>query len=157
MIRRLKRRFVTIAMLSLLGILLVYFVMVAQFQSLKSPFIVMFPIPLAFTGGFIALLLTGFEVSIISMIGFVMLVGIIVNNGIVLVEYINQLRAEGMERREAILRAEGEKKSTILVAEGNKESAILEAQAEKESAILRAEAERRSPVSKPMTDPMYMT
>jgi len=89
----------------LLGIILVYFVMVAQFQSLKSPFIVMFTIPLAFTGGFLALLLTGFEVSIISMIGFVMLVGIIVNNGIVLVEYINQLRAEGMERREAILEA----------------------------------------------------
>ncbi|MBQ5671092.1 MAG: efflux RND transporter permease subunit, partial [Oscillospiraceae bacterium] len=89
----------------LLGIILVYFVMVSQFQSLKSPFIVMFTIPLAFTGGFLALLLTGFEVSIISMIGFVMLVGIIVNNGIVLVEYINQLRAEGMERREAILEA----------------------------------------------------
>jgi len=89
----------------LLGMMLVYFVMVAQFQSLKSPFIIMFTIPLAFTGGFLGLLLTGFEISIISMIGFVMLVGIIVNNGIVLVEYINQLRAEGMERREAILEA----------------------------------------------------
>jgi multidrug efflux pump subunit AcrB len=85
--------------------MLVYFVMVAQFQSLKSPFIIMFTIPLAFTGGFLGLLITGFEVSIISMIGFVMLVGIIVNNGIVLVEYIDQLRVEGMERREAILEA----------------------------------------------------
>ena len=92
-------------LLLLLGMMLVYFIMVAQFQSLKSPFIVMFTIPLAFTGGFLALLISGFEVSIISMIGFVMLVGIIVNNGIVLVEYINQLRAEGMERREAILEA----------------------------------------------------
>lgn len=92
-------------LMMLLGIMLVYFIMVAQFQSLKSPFIVMFTIPLAFTGGFLALLITGFEVSIISMIGFVMLVGIIVNNGIVLVEYINQLRIEGMERQEAILEA----------------------------------------------------
>ena len=89
----------------LLGILLVYLVMVAQFQSLKSPFIVMFTIPLAFTGGFIALLICGMEVSVVSLIGFVMLVGIIVNNGIVLVDYINQLRAEGMERREAIVEA----------------------------------------------------
>lgn len=85
-----------------LGILLVYLVMVAQFQSLKSPFIVMFTIPLAFTGGFMALLLCGMEISVISLIGFVMLTGIIVNNGIVLVDYINQLRQDGMERRAAI-------------------------------------------------------
>jgi len=89
----------------LLGVLLVYLVMVAQFQSLKSPFIVMFTIPLAFTGGFVALLICGMEVSVISLIGFVMLTGIIVNNGIVLVEYINQLRLEGVERRQAILEA----------------------------------------------------
>ena len=89
----------------LLGVLLVYLVMVAQFQSLKSPFIVMFTIPLAFTGGFIGLLVCGMEVSVVSLIGFVMLVGIIVNNGIVLVDYINQLRLEGMERRAAILEA----------------------------------------------------
>ena len=88
-----------------LGILLVYLIMVAQFQSLKSPFIVMFTIPLAFTGGFLALLLCGMEVSVISLIGFVMLTGIIVNNGIVLVDYINQLRLEGMERQEAIVEA----------------------------------------------------
>lgn len=88
-----------------LGVLLVYLVMVAQFQSLKSPFIVMFTIPLAFTGGFLALLICGMEVSVISLIGFVMLTGIIVNNGIVLVDYINQLRLGGMERREAIVEA----------------------------------------------------
>ena len=92
-------------LMMLLGILLVYLVMVAQFQSLKSPFIVMFTIPLAFTGGFIGLLVCGMEVSVVSLIGFVMLVGIIVNNGIVLVDYINQLRLEGMERREAIVEA----------------------------------------------------
>ena len=89
----------------LLGVLLVYLVMVAQFQSLKSPFIVMFTIPLAFTGGFLALLICGMEVSVISLIGFVMLTGIIVNNGIVLVDYINQLRLEGTERVEAIKEA----------------------------------------------------
>ncbi|MDL2293058.1 efflux RND transporter permease subunit [Ruminococcaceae bacterium OttesenSCG-928-D13] len=86
----------------LLGVLLVYLIMVAQFQSLKSPFIVMFTIPLAFTGGFLALLIVGMELSVISLIGFVMLVGIVVNNGIVLVDYINQLRLEGAGRRDAI-------------------------------------------------------
>jgi len=94
-----------LALMLVVGILLVYLIMVAQFQSLKSPFIVMFTIPLAFTGGFMALLLCGMEVSVIAMIGFVMLVGVIVNNGIVLVDYINQLRLDGMERREAIVEA----------------------------------------------------
>ena len=90
-----------VMLMLLLGVLLVYFIMVAQFQSLKSPFIVMFTIPLAFTGGFLALLIAGINVSVISLIGFVMLVGIIVNNGIVLVDCINQERLGGMERREA--------------------------------------------------------
>ena len=94
-----------VMLMLLLGIVLVYFVMVAQFQSLREPFIVMFTIPLAFTGGFLALLLTGTEMSVIALIGFVMLVGIIVNNGIVLVDYINQQRLAGMERRDAIIDA----------------------------------------------------
>ena len=89
----------------LLGVVLVYLIMVAQFQSLKAPFIVMFTIPLAFTGGFLALLLSGIEVSVISLIGFVMLVGIIVNNGIVLVDYINQQRLAGIGLRDAIIDA----------------------------------------------------
>ncbi len=86
-----------------IGVILVYLIMVAQFQSLRSPFIVMFTIPLAFTGAFLALMIWGLEISVIAMIGLVMLVGIIVNNGIVLVDCINQLREEGMERREAII------------------------------------------------------
>ena len=94
-----------LGLMLLIGLLLVYLIMVAQFQSLKSPFIVMFTIPLAFTGGFLALLICGMEVSIIALIGFIMLMGVIVNNGIVLVDYINQLRLEGMERREAIVEA----------------------------------------------------
>lgn len=89
----------------ILGIIFVYMIMVAQFQSLKSPFIIMFTIPLAFTGGLLALLITDKEVSVIAMIGFIMLCGIIVNNGIVLVDYINQLRAKGMKKREAIIEA----------------------------------------------------
>ena len=88
-----------------IGIILVYLIMVAQFQSLRSPFIVMFTIPLAFTGAFLALMLWGLEISVVAMIGLVMLAGIIVNNGIVLVDSINQLREEGMERREAIIEA----------------------------------------------------
>ncbi|MCQ2500834.1 MAG: efflux RND transporter permease subunit [Lachnospiraceae bacterium] len=88
-----------------LALLFMYLIMVAQFQSLLSPFIVMFTVPLAFTGGFLALLLTGMDVSIIAMIGFVMLCGIIVNNGIVLVDYINQLRISGMEKKAAIIEA----------------------------------------------------
>ena len=88
-----------------LGVLLVYLVMVAQFQSLLSPFIIMFCIPLAFTGGFIALFITGNELGIISMLGFIMLAGLIVNNGIVLIDYINQARREGMSKHEAIIDA----------------------------------------------------
>ena len=65
----------------------------------------MFTIPLAFTGGFIALLITGLDMSVIAIIGFIMMAGIIVNNGIVLVDYVNQLRAEGMKKREALIEA----------------------------------------------------
>lgn len=88
-----------------LGIVLMYLIMVAQFQSLLSPFIILFTIPLAFTGGFMGLWMSGSDVSVIAMLGFVMLAGIIVNNGIVLVDYTNQLRREGMEKREAMLEA----------------------------------------------------
>lgn len=88
-----------------LAIIFMYLIMVAQFQSLLSPFIIMFTIPLAFTGGFMGLWISDSEVSVVAMIGFIMLSGIIVNNGIVLVDYINQLRSEGMEKREAILTA----------------------------------------------------
>ena len=88
-----------------LAIVFMYLIMVAQFQSLLSPFIIMFTIPLAFTGGFMGLIISNSEVSVVAMIGFVMLSGVIVNNGIVLVDYINQLRSEGMPKREAIMEA----------------------------------------------------
>ena len=88
-----------------LAIVFMYLIMVAQFQSLLSPFIIMFTIPLAFTGGLLGLYFSGSEISITAMIGFVMLSGIIVNNGIVLVDYINQLREDGMSKKEAIYTA----------------------------------------------------
>lgn len=89
----------------LLAVIFIYLIMVAQFQSLLSPFIIMFTIPLAFTGGFTALLISGLDMSAIAIIGFIMMAGIIVNNGIVLVDYINQLRAEGVPKRDALIEA----------------------------------------------------
>ena len=89
----------------LLAVIFMYLIMVAQFQSLKSPFIIMFTIPLAFTGGFLGLFFGNCEVSVVAVIGFVMLAGIIVNNGIVIVDYMNQLIKQGMEKHEAILQA----------------------------------------------------
>lgn len=102
-------------LMMLLGVILIYLIMVAQFQSLKSPFIIMFTIPLAFSGGFLGLLITGFDVSVVALLGFVMLCGIIVNNGIVLVDYINNLRLEGKERREAIVEAGKTRMRPILI------------------------------------------
>ena len=89
----------------LLAVIFIYLIMVAQFQSLLLPFIIMFTIPLAFTGGFMGLIISGKEVSVIAMLGFIMLAGVIVNNGIVLIEYITQARQQGKLKREAILEA----------------------------------------------------
>ena len=89
----------------LVGLILVYLVMVAQFQSLRSPFIVIFTIPLAFTGGMLALLICGQDVSVVSMMGFVMLMGVVVNNAIVLVDCINRFRLEGMDMESAVIEA----------------------------------------------------
>ena len=87
----------------LVAVLLIFLIMVAQFQSFKSPIIVMFTIPLAFTGGLLALLATGMDLSIVSMLGFLVLSGVVVNNGIVFIDCVNQLRIGGMEKREALI------------------------------------------------------
>ena len=92
-----------LVLMLILAVIFIYLVMVAQFQSLLSPFIIMFTIPLAFTGGFFALYFSKNTISVIGMVGFVMLAGIIVNNGIVMVDYINQLRREGLSKKEAIV------------------------------------------------------
>ena len=89
--------------LLLLALLFVYLVMVAQFQSLLSPFIVLFTIPLAFTGGMFGLLAFRQELSMLSLMGFLVLMGTVVNNGIVFVDYANQLRLGGMKRRDALI------------------------------------------------------
>ena len=86
-----------------LGCLLIYLVMVAQFQSLLSPFIILFTIPLAFTGGMIGLMIFGSSLSAMSMMGFMILMGTVVNNGIVFVDYANQLRIKGVEKHTALI------------------------------------------------------
>ena len=86
-----------------LALAFVYFVMVAQFQSLLSPFIVLFTIPLAFTGGMLGLMAAGEQLSLISLMGFLVLMGVVVNNGIVFVDYANQLRIGGLERTDALV------------------------------------------------------
>lgn len=92
-------------MLTMIGlaIIFIYLVMVAQFGSLLSPFIILLTIPLAFTGGLIALLITGEEISVMALMGFLVLSGVVVNNGIVFVDYANKLRLDGMEKKEALI------------------------------------------------------
>lgn len=95
----------TLVLAIVLAIALIYMIMASQFQSLKYPLIIMITIPLAFTGGFLALWITGMPVSVVAMIGLIILVGVVVNNGIVLVDYINRLREEGKELVPAIIEA----------------------------------------------------
>jgi HAE1 family hydrophobic/amphiphilic exporter-1 len=89
-----------------LAVFLVYLVMASQFESLLHPFVIMFTIPLGLVGSVMALLLTGETVSVVVLIGFIMLAGIVVNNAIVLIDYVNQLRRDGgMTKVEAVIRA----------------------------------------------------
>lgn len=104
-----------LALMIALAVALIYLIMVAQFQSLLSPFIVLFTIPLAFTGGLLGLWITGKELSVIAMLGFLMLAGVVVNNGIVFVDYVNQLRLEGRERTEALVQTGRDRIRPILM------------------------------------------
>ncbi len=90
-------------LLLILGFVLIYLVMVAQFQSLLSPFIIILTVPLAFTGGLLGLLFAGEQLSMLSLMGFAVLMGTVVNNGIVFVDYVNQLRRGGLEKRDALI------------------------------------------------------
>ncbi len=101
--KMIKDSFKDLINMLLLAIAFIYLIMVAEFQSLLSPFIVMFTIPLAFTGGLLASAITGYEISLISMLGFLVLSGVVVNNGIVFVDYTNQLREKGIDKREALI------------------------------------------------------
>lgn len=100
-----RETFADLYLMLALAVALIYLIMVAQFQSLLSPFIVMFTVPLGFTGGFLALFLTGNPVSVVAFLGLIILTGVVVNNGIVFVDYINVLRRSGLDKREAIIRA----------------------------------------------------
>ena len=104
-----------LALMIALAVALIYLIMVAQFQSLLSPFIVLFTIPLAFTGGLLGLWITGKELSVIAMLGFLMLAGVVVNNGIVFVDYANQLRLEGRARTEALVQTGRDRIRPILM------------------------------------------
>jgi HAE1 family hydrophobic/amphiphilic exporter-1 len=97
--------FLDLALGLIVAILIVYMVMAIQFQSLKYPLIILGTIPLAFTGGMLALLVTGSNLSLVALVGFVILVGIVVNNGIVLIDYINQLRERGVSVIASIVEA----------------------------------------------------
>ena len=93
------------ALVLALGLVLVYLIMVAQFQSLLSPFIILFTIPLAFTGGFLGLRFMKEPISMMCLMGLMVLMGTVVNNGIVYVDYTNQLRKGGLSRHEALIAA----------------------------------------------------
>ena len=98
-----KEMVIQMVEMAALALLLIYLIMVAQFQSFLSPFIILFTIPLAFTGGMFGLIISRQQLSMLSLLGFVILMGTVVNNGIVFVDYTNQLRIGGLERREALV------------------------------------------------------
>lgn len=98
-----QESFMYLGIAMLVAVILTYMVMASQFESLVHPFVIIFTIPLSFIGVALGLVLTGTSLSVMALVGMVMLVGIVVNNGIVLVDYINQLRARGKDMVEAIL------------------------------------------------------
>ncbi len=104
-----------VILMILMAVALIYLIMVAQFQSLLSPFIVIFTIPLAFTGGLLALFITRQDISLVAMMGLLLLAGVVVNNGIVFVDYTNQLRLAGMDKKEALIRTGKSRMRPILM------------------------------------------
>jgi HAE1 family hydrophobic/amphiphilic exporter-1 len=100
--REQRDSFLDLAIMLLVGVILVYMVMAAQFESLLHPFVIMFSVPFSFAGVAFALYLMGYTLSVITFVGPIMLVGIVVNNAIVLVDYVNLLRARGYALEEAV-------------------------------------------------------
>src|SRR5437899_3086434 len=100
-----REAFGSLAFTSLLAVILVYMVLASQFKSLKDPFTIMFSVPMGLIGVFWALYLTDTTLSATSFMGIIMMVGIVVSNGVLLVEYINELRRHGMPLAEAVPRA----------------------------------------------------
>ncbi len=107
--------FKTLGEALLLAVLLVYMVMAAQFESLLHPFIIMFTVPLAFIGVVLAFLITGQNISLPTFMGFIMLTGIVVNNGIVLIDYVNQLRQQGKAAWKAVIEGSATRLRPVLI------------------------------------------
>jgi len=107
--------FITLGKALALAILLVYMVMASQFESFVHPFVIMFTIPLALIGIVLAFLITGQTISLPTFIGFILLTGIVVNNGIVMVDYMNQLRRRGLDVKEAIVQAAATRLRPVLI------------------------------------------
>jgi HAE1 family hydrophobic/amphiphilic exporter-1 len=101
--QQMQESFASLALALIIAVLLVYMIMAAQFESLITPLAVMFSVPFSLIGVILALILAGKSLSVMAYIGIIMLVGIVVNNSIVLIDYINKLRQKGMERKEAII------------------------------------------------------
>ena len=110
-----QEAFKTLSLALLLAVVLVYIVMASQFESLRQPFIVMFTIPLAVIGVMFILGITGTTLSVVSFVGGIILSGIVVNNGIVLIDHMNQLRLKGMEKRDAIIQAGKDRLRPVLI------------------------------------------
>lgn len=110
-----QEAFETLALALILAIVLVYLVMASQFESLKQPFIVMFTIPLAAIGVMLALFLSGTTLSVASFVGGIILAGIVVNNGIVLVDHTNQLRRDGVEKHQALMQAGSDRMRPVMI------------------------------------------
>jgi HAE1 family hydrophobic/amphiphilic exporter-1 len=110
-----QEAFVTLAGALLLAIILVYSVMASQFESLKQPFVVMFTMPLAVIGVLLILWLSGTTLSVASFVGGIILAGIVVNNGIVLIDHTNKLRQSGIEKYKAIKQAGSDRIRPVLI------------------------------------------
>ncbi|MGB7294365.1 MAG: efflux RND transporter permease subunit [Candidatus Aminicenantales bacterium] len=111
-----SRSFRSLIWAFVLSILLVYMIMAAQFESLLHPFLIMFTIPMGLAGVFFALFLTGQTINVISVIGIVVMVGIVIDNAIVEIDFINQLRRGGMPLREAVIEGSKLRQRPILMS-----------------------------------------
>jgi HAE1 family hydrophobic/amphiphilic exporter-1 len=114
-VKRMRETFTSLGIVFILAILLVYMIIAAQFEPLVHPFTIMLTVPLGMIGAVLTLLLTGNTLSLSSLLGVIILVGVVVNNSIVLVDYVNQLRAKGMSKDESLIQAGVTKLRAILL------------------------------------------
>jgi len=120
-----KDAFIILLGALLLAVLLVYMVMASQFEAFAHPLVIMSTVPLAWVGVVAVLLVSNTPISVVTFVGVIMLAGIVVNNGIVLVDYINQLRRDGMERREAVILGGTTRLRAVLITSGTTIAGLL--------------------------------